>query len=206
MLVSQNDCESDLMTTPPPPERRNTFRVNNDVIFDFRVVDNHTAEEQEPEQAIGDGMALYLVAELRRVDREAQQLLKIITEKQRLLGDYLQKLNQKVDLIARHTLFTSGENRSTTCINLSEDGMAFHSDRALYKGNFLVLRMIFLPSYTPVIVFASVSRCEDQGDGGYRIGAKFHRLREQDRQELARQIIRAQVSDRKRSSTSENNQ
>jgi hypothetical protein len=194
------------MTTPPPPERRNTFRINNDVIFDFRVVDNHTAEEQEPEQAIGDGLALHLVAELRRIDREAQQLLKIITDKQRLLGDYLQKLNQKIDLIARHSMFSSGDNGDTARINLSEEGVAFRSDRALYKGNFLVLRMIFLPSYTPVIVFASVSRCEDEGDEGYRIGAKFHRLREQDRQELARQIIRAQVGHRKRSSTSENNQ
>lgn len=194
------------MTTPPPPERRNTFRINNDVIFDFRVVDSHTAEEQEPEQAIGDGIALHLVAELRRIDREAQQLLKIITDKQRLLGDYLQKLNQKIDLIARHSMFSSGQNGGTVRVNLSEEGVAFRSDRALYKGNFLVLRMIFLPSYTPVIVFASVSRCEDEGDEGYRIGAKFHRLREQDRQELARQIIKAQVSHRKRSSPPENNQ
>ena len=147
-----------------------------------------------------------LVAELRRIDREALQLLKIITEKQRLLGDYLQKLNQKIDLIARHSMFSSGESGGAARINLSEEGVAFRSDRALYKGNFLVLRMIFLPNYTPVIVFASVSRCEDEGDDGYRIGAKFHRLREQDRQELARQIIRAQVSHRKRSSTPENNQ
>lgn len=194
------------MTTPPPPQRRNTFRVSDDVIFDFRVVDNHTAEEQEPEQAIGDGLALHLVAELRRVDREAQQLLKIISDKQRLLGDYLHKLNQKIDLIARHSMFISGENDRTERLSLGEEGVAFNSDRALYKGNFLVLRMIFLPSYTPVIVFASVVRCEDQGDDGYRIGAKFHRLREQDRQELARQIIRAQVSQRKQSSTSESNQ
>lgn len=194
------------MSTPPPPERRNAFRISNDVIFDFRVVDNHTAEEGEPESAIGDGVAMQLVTELRRIDREAQQLLKIISDKQRLLGDYLQKLNQKVDLLARHAMFSAGENGSTTRIDLSEDGVAFYSDRALYKGNFLVLRMIFLPNYTPVIVFASVSRCEEEGDDGYRIGARFHRLRDQDRQELARQIIKAQVSHRKRSSISENNQ
>jgi len=194
------------MTTPPPPERRSTFRINHDLIFDFRLIDNHTAEDGEPEQAIGEGVALHLVAELRRIDREAQQLLKIITDKQRLLGDYLQKLNQKIDLIARHSMFATGDGSGTERVNISEGGVAFRSDRALYKGNFLVLRMIFLPSYTPVIVFASVSRCVEEGDDGYRVGAKFHRLREQDRQELARQIIKAQVSHRKRSSTPENNQ
>lgn len=194
------------MTTAPPPERRSTFRVNHDLIFDFRPVDNHTAEEQEPESAIDDSVALNMVAELRKIDREAQQMLKLISDKQRLLGDYLQKLSQKIDLVARHSLFSSGLKNSPERINISEGGVAFRSDRALYKGNFLVLRMIFLPSYTPVIVFASVNRCVEEGDDGYRIGATFHRLREQDRQELARQILKAQVSNRKRSSTSESNQ
>lgn len=192
------------MTTPP--ERRNTFRINHDLIFDFRPVDNRTAEEQEPEQVMSDGAALHLVAELRRIDREAQQLLKIIADKQRLLGDYLQKLSQKIDLVARHSLFSNSTQSPTERINISEGGVSFRNDRALYKGNFLVLRMIFLPSYTPVIVFASVSRCVEEGDDGYRVGATFHRLREQDRQELARQLLKAQASHRKRSSTSENNQ
>lgn len=192
--------------TTLPPERRSTFRINHDLIFDFRPVDNRTAEEQEPENVMSDGAALHLVAELRRIDREAQQLLKIIADKQRLLGDYLQKLSQKIDLIARHSLFSTGTQSATERINISEGGVSFRSDRALYKGNFLVLRMIFLPSYVPVIVFASVSRCVEEGAGDYRVGATFHRLREHDRQELARQILKAQTSHRKRSSTSENNQ
>jgi hypothetical protein len=192
--------------TTPSSERRSAFRINHDLIFDFRLVDNHTAEEQEPENVINDGAALHLVTELRRIDREAQQLLKIIADSQRLLGDYLQKLSQKIDLVARHSLLASGTHSSTERVNISEGGVLFRSDRALYKGNFLVLRMIFLPSYTPVIVFASVNRCVEEGDNGYRVGATFHRLREQDRQELARQILKAQASHRKRSSISENNQ
>jgi hypothetical protein len=185
-------------------ERRNSFRINQDVIFDFRQVDTHTAEHLEPEQAVDDGVAMQLVAELRRIDRDAQQLLKIVTDKQRLLGDYLQKLNNKIDLIARHAVFAAGPNSQTLRLNISEGGVAFSSDRALYKGNFLVLRMIFLPSYTPVIVFAVVARCESDKDS-FRIATKFHRLRDQERQELARQILKAQVSNRKKGITSEKN-
>lgn len=198
------------MTSPTSAERRNSFRVNQDVIFDFRQVDTHTAEQEEPEHAMDDGVAMHLVAELRRIDREAQQLLKIITDKQRLLGDYLQKLNSKIDLIARHSLFTSNGSSQSTRLNISEDGVAFRSQRALYRGNFLVLRMIFLPTYTPVIVFGVVSRCESEGRGEgdtevYRVAAKFHRLRDQDRQELARQILKAQVGNRQKGTKSENN-
>lgn len=192
------------MSPSSAAERRNSFRINQDVIFDFRQVDIHTAEHMEPEQSVDDGVAMQLVAELRRIDREAQQLLKIVTDKQRLLGDYLQKLNNKIDLIARHAVFAAGTNSQTLRLNISEGGVAFNSDRALYKGNFLVLRMIFLPSYTPVIVFAVVSRCESDKDS-FRIAAKFHRLRDQERQELARQILKAQVSSRKKGITSEKN-
>lgn len=188
-----------------PSDRRGTFRINHDVIFDFRQVDTHTVEQEDPEALFGDGGAMHIVAELRRIDREAQPLLKLLTEKQRLLGDYLQKLNQKIDLIARHAVLSTSSKDESTRVNISEDGIAFRSDRALYKGNFLVLRLIFLPSYTPVIVFASVSRCDNEGDNQYRIGAKFYKLREQDRQEIARQIIRAQVHHRKRGTTSESN-
>lgn len=192
------------MSSSPSVERRNSYRVNHDVIFDFRQVDTHTAEQLEPEQAMDDGVAMHLVSELRRIDRDAQQLLKIITDKQRLLGDYLQKLNTKIDLIARHAVSASSTTSQALRLNISESGVAFRTGRALYKGNFLVLRMIFLPSYTPVVVFGVVSRCESEKDA-FRVAAKFHRLRDQDRQELARQIIKAQVGNRKKGTTPENN-
>jgi hypothetical protein len=185
-------------------ERRNSYRVNQDVIFDFRQVDTHTAEQLEPEEAMDDGVAMHLVAELRRIDRDAQQLLKIVTDKQRLLADYLQKLNSKIDLIARHAVFASSPNSQALRLNISEGGVSFRTNRALYKGNFLVLRMIFLPSYTPVVVFGVVGRCESDKEG-FRVAAKFHRLRDQDRQELARQILKAQVSNRKKGAAPENN-
>lgn len=191
------------MTTNSPSDRRNTFRLNQDVIFDFRPVDTHTAEQCDPETAFGIGGAMQMMTELRRIDREAQQLLKVISDKQRLIADYLQKLNQKIDLIARQSMFPAGASEQVTRLNISEGGVSFPSDRALYKGNFLVLRLIFLPSYTPVVVFATVCRCDNEGDNRYRIGAQFHRLREQDRQEIARQLIKAQIQHRKRGNTGE---
>jgi hypothetical protein len=59
------------------------------------------------------------------------------------------------------------------------------------------LQIIFLPSYTPVITFAQVARCDAEG-GHYQIAAEFYRLRELDRQELAKQILQVQINQRKR--------
>lgn len=191
-----------MTTSQPPQERRNYFRVDQDVIFEFRSVDVHSAENDEAELIFDDDTSMQLITELRRVDREAQQTLKIINDKQRLLGSYLQLLNNKIDLIARHSMFTAQKGNQSHRLNLSEGGVAFECNRALYKGNFLVLRFIFLPSYTPVIVFAKVIRCQSEGNT-HKIAAKFHRLRDNDRQILARQVLRAQMSHRKRNNNSE---
>jgi hypothetical protein len=178
-------------------ERRNFYRVDQDVIFDYRQVDVHTVSSKEPEEAIDGGSAMHLIGELRRIDRDSQQLLKIISDKQKLVADYLAKLNNKIDLIARHSMFAANPGNHASRLNISEGGVAFRGDKALYKGNFLVLRMIFLPSYTPVIVFARVIRCESD-DNSYRVAAVFENMSDQDRQELAKQVMKAQVSDRKR--------
>ena len=189
-------------TTAGGRERRDFFRVSHDVIFDSKIVDAFTAEESSPELEFEDSVAMSMLNELRTLDRDNIQTLRLITEKNRLLGDYLQSLSNKIDLIARHTLFaqTSSnddkeglQNRPKTRINLSEDGVAFISDRTLYKGACLALRMVFLPSYAQVVTFAKVIRCEPK-EKQYQIAVRFHRLSDRDRQELSRQIIRAQVA------------
>jgi len=180
-------------------ERRDFFRVSHDVLFDFKIIDSYTAENGDPESEFADSVSLHLLNELRRLDKDNVQVLKLLSEKNRLLGDYLNSLSSKIDLIARHALFVqSGQDQEkpTERINLSEDGIAFISNRAIYKGNFLVLRLIFLPQYVPVIIFAKVVRC-DAKNKLHQVAAKFHRISDQSRQDLSRQILKAQVSQKK---------
>lgn len=182
------------------PDKRDFFRVSQDVIFDFKSVESYAAENENADNEFGDATSLSLIDELRRLDRDNVQTLRILADKNRLLGDYLQTLNNKIDLIARHTMFAhdaNANNKVTTRINLSEDGLAFLNERALYKGSYIAVRLVFLPSYSPVVTFAKVLRC-DQKDERYQIAAKFHRLSDTDRQEISRQIMKVQVSSRKK--------
>lgn len=183
----------------PSRDKRDFFRISQDVIFDYKVVDSYTAESDKPEDEFEDAVSLGLLNELKRLDKDNVQTLRLLTEKNRLLGDYLQSLSSKIDLIARHSLFAhdSGDKeKAKTRINLSEDGLAFIADRALYKGGYLAVRLIFLPAYSPVVAFAKIIRCEPKEEQ-YQIAARFHRLPDSERQELSRQILKAQVSQRK---------
>lgn len=182
-----------------PKDKRDFFRVNHDVLFDFKTVDGYSAENQDASELIDDESSVDLLNELKKLDRDGIKTLQLISEKNRLLGDYLLTLSKKIDLIARHSLFaqSTSENKPTTRINLSEDGLAFMAERALYKDSFIAVRLVFLPSYSPVLSFAKVLRCE-QKDSNYHVAAKFHRISEVDRQELSRQILKAQISARKK--------
>ncbi|VUD68824.1 hypothetical protein TDB9533_04183 [Thalassocella blandensis] len=183
-------------------EQRDFFRVSQDVIFDYHVVDSFTADERDPQHEFESSISLNLLSDLRRLDKDSEQTLRVLTEKNRLLGDYLQTLSAKIDLIAKQVLFEQDKDkgRPKTRINLSEDGLAFLSDRMLYKNSYIALRLIFLPYYTPVTSFAQVIRCKqrDEKEQSFHTAVKFHRLSESDRRELARQIMRTQAQGRKK--------
>lgn len=183
-------------------DKRDFFRISQDIVFDYKVVEGFAAENETAESEFEDEISLNLIEELRRLDRDNVQTLRLLTEKNRLLGDYLQTLSSKIDLIARHALFANHDdanNNATTRINLSEDGIAFLCDRALYKGSYIAVRMVFLPSYSPVISYAKILRC-DQKEDSYQVAARFHRIHDTARQEISRQILKAQITHRKKRS------
>ncbi len=187
-------------TPPKPMENRDYFRISQDIIFSFTPVDAFAADNDDAESAFEDAISLNLLHELKRLDRDSEKTLRFLTEKNRLLGDYLQTLSSKIDLMARHILFAQQSDQShqpTSRVNLSEDGIAFASDRALYKDSYIAVRLIFLPSYSPVLSHAKVLRCE-QKDDAYQIAAKFYRMPDIERQELSKQILKAQVATRKK--------
>jgi len=184
-------------------ERRESYRITQDSLFDYKLVDSFTAENETASSQFEDSDSSNLVNELRRLDKDSVQTLRLLTDKNRLLGDYLQTLSKKIDLIARHSLFASegadstGANARRKRLNLSEDGIAFLCDRTLYKGNFIAVKLVFLPLYTPIVAFARVVRCEQKGDE-YRVAAKFFRISDKDRQEVAKQVLKAQVKNKRR--------
>ncbi|MFT5083991.1 MAG: hypothetical protein ACI9Y1_002043 [Lentisphaeria bacterium] len=183
----------------PSREKRDFFRVSQDVYFDYKAVETFAAENHKPQDEFEDSVSLSLLSELRRLDRDSVQTLRLLTEKNRLLGDYLQTLSSKIDLIASHSLFSqdaTANDKPKTRINLSEDGMAFMSERTIYKGSYLAVRLIFLPKYVPVTCYSQVTRCEQKEDK-HQVAVRFCRLTDSDRQEFARQILKAQVVGKK---------
>lgn len=180
-------------------ERRSFFRVDDEVSFDYKSVDTHTVEDELADSLFSDTPSIGLFADFRAIDSESSQLLHSIGEKDRQISDYLSAINRKVELLAQQVVnLQHGKPKTQVAqINLSEGGIAFNSDKALYKGSFLALRLVFVPSYVAVAMFAKVIRCEGN-KSGHQVAAKFHKITESQRQIVSKQIMQAQQAHKRK--------
>lgn len=184
-------------------DNRDAYRVQQNIVLECRCTTAAAADSQLPEDEFDQGQALALLGQLKKIDREASQALKMLSSKNRLLGDYLQKLNTKLDLLARYSLLTHTPEQDTARVSISETGILFQHPEALSEGSFLAIKMIFLPTYLPLILFARVAR-NTENNGVYQIAAEFYKLCDSDRQVLTKQIFKAQVENRNKQAKPEN--
>ncbi|TQV81340.1 PilZ domain-containing protein [Exilibacterium tricleocarpae] len=198
--------------TPPPAtgagktsERRSFFRINQDIVLDYSAVSADIAKGGDSTDLFPASRLTDLLSGLRRLDSESGQLLHSITENNRQIADYLSNLNKKLELLTQHILLgeTQQQPVRTTSVNLSEGGIAFATNKPLYKGSFVALRMMFLPSYTSVVLFAQVIRSETTADDHHHLVAKFLRVQEAQAQVLSRQIMQAQLQAKRRQQASD---
>lgn len=191
-------------TTENTRDKRDTFRIDEDIHFEFKPVSKNSVEDIAIEAAFDDNDdALRLINRLTSLDQEGSKILKAIQAKNTLLGDYLSILNNKIDSIGRHLAFNAEESlkqRPKTRVSISEDGIGFICDRPLYKGSFIAARLIFLPDHTVACGYAQIVRCVEKEDK-YQVAAKFHRIYDRDRQVIARQVLKSQVRARKAPTT-----
>lgn len=182
-------------------ERRSFFRVNSELALSYQPTDAYSVEHEKAEdQFENDAAALSVFSELQRLNHEASTLLSGISEKSRQLADYLAIQNKKIDVLA-HSFLSSdymAKEVQPAHVNLSEGGLAFNSSKALYKGSYLALRMMFIESYTVVVCYARVIRCEEKAPDSYQIALKFTGLHELQQQILSKNIFQAQLRSRRR--------
>ncbi|GAB1265160.1 hypothetical protein NBRC116493_14000 [Aurantivibrio infirmus] len=177
-------------------ERRGFFRINKELLLEYKTVDAYTADNTDPTEQFADSMPLHLYSEFHNLDKQAEQLRRSIGTEQPKIAEYLSILNKKINLLSRELI---AQNTDTAAqdprkVNLSEVGIAFMADKAIYKDSYLAIRLVFLPSYTGVVVFAKAIRSEPKQGDLFHIAAKFQGLSEADQHILAKYIMEAQLA------------
>jgi len=186
-------------------ERRQFFRANCYALIDSKQVDKTTCAQTPIEEIFADNHDLDVLNEFQQIDQECTQIARNLNKLDRNLLDYLdltqRKINRLSQLVLAHLPGLNSLPRQP--INLSEAGVAFCSDRLFYLDAILALRLVFLPHYQSVVLFAKVVRCEaSEGSNGsdsltnkrdtYHIALEFLPLTEPTRRVIAQQVLRVQ--------------
>lgn len=182
-------------------ERRSFFRIDETIALEYKPVDEQTAATGQSDTLFSNANSLKLYSELRKIDSDNAQFLYQIKDLSRPLAEYLHNLNRKIELIGQELMAEQKPlppSKTIRMVNLSEGGIAFGSSTPVNPGQFIALRLVFLPSNAGLTVFAKIIRCEASNGGEYQLGAKFHRISDLHQQLIGQQIMRAQMAEKRR--------
>lgn len=183
-------------------DRREYFRVDDKLILRYRNVPPEAVGHMPAERHFDNSEMFTLLRELRHIDQEHNNVLRGLAEQNRELGTYLKSTNRKIELIANAlaTLSHDQQQQAPQAVSISEGGIAFRSDTNLTPGKYLALELVLLPSHTGLALYGEVLETRDSK--GLTV-VSFVRLRESDRQILARHILQVQIAAKKQQSQSD---
>ena len=182
----------------PEGERRRFFRIDDSVNLGYQVVDPAALPEKLEQLNSGIRDEFLVMSGLAAISQEMAGVMRKLEVSAPEVSRYLKSLDRKVDLLGRAFLFQFSDlsELPARAVNLSAAGMAFFTQEPVEPGAVLELRLLLLPSYTGLLIYADVVACQaepmEDGSGGYHVRVDFSHLRECDRDVLIRHILQRQ--------------
>ena len=178
-------------------ERRHYFRIEDEVHLEYRrLSDAEYATIQAMPEAEREG-SCSLVAQLRGLTTQANNLLVNIRKNQPDIAQYLALMDKKMELISRQLAGQQSQSlQADTPVNISAGGIGFPCAEALEPGTPLELSITFLPSMLCIRAYGRSAHCDDHHSTDparpYCIGVEFTLISEMEQDALMRHILARQ--------------
>ncbi len=192
-------------------ERREFFRIDDDIYLDYRPLTEEDYRErlaialQEP-QPEADNVGLQLQA----LTAQAGTVLAQIRKRDSEIGQYLALIDRKIELLGRALIGSQigaqidGVLNPNAHVNLSGGGLAFHAPTGLQPDVKLELKLLLFPAHIFIHCIGRVVYCRHDGPDSakpYRLGVEFTRISEIARDALVRHTLELQSAQLRRSKT-----
>lgn len=192
-------------------ERREYFRIDDEVALDYRLIDNAEVDrllEKMRSQLVDRFTA---ASSFTATTRQMMNVIHKVQVQSPELARCLQAIDQKLNMIAQ--LFVSEEikenKQDTREVNLSAGGVAFRAQHEIPVGSLLELRMVLFPSLVGILTISRVIHCERVNDGNpqfpWQLAVEYEHLKETDRELLVRHIM-ARETEQLRTQRTENDE
>ncbi len=178
-----------------PAERRRFCRIDDDIILRYRVLGMQETPADIENLDVCLPNRLTLSSTFASTTQQMQPLLAKIREQSLEVAEYLRLIDRKLDLVARAFLLQeiNVEEEPICRVNLSAGGIGFYEQNPLATGTTLEMELILLPSYVGILAYGKVAyrKHEPAVVAGlpFRIGVEFCKLRERDRDLIAKHVL-----------------
>lgn len=175
-------------------ERRDYFRVEDSVSLSYQRIEPDLLAERMEALEQGFENQFTLMSNLASISQHNSGILHHIESDYPDVAAYLKALDHKINLIGQALLMQhSGlASEPASPVNLSASGLAFESEQEFSSGETLELRLLLLPEFTGILLFAEVVSSEAGQQGSSTVRVNFTHMRESDRDLLIHHVVRRQ--------------
>lgn len=184
------------MSKEEDTERRDFFRINDEIFLDFEVISNHEYKSAPAVlQSLNDS-SFSLSADFATLNNNIHPVLNNITQLHPDIAQYLQFLNQKIDSLGHQLLIkeTSFDETRTIKANLSASGIMFETVTALETEQLLRLELVLLPEMIGILIFGKIISVKEVKDLK-QVAVEFEHIRFEDQELMIKHNLNKQMSD-----------
>ncbi|MGD8429296.1 MAG: PilZ domain-containing protein [Ectothiorhodospiraceae bacterium] len=175
-------------------DRREHFRVEDEVILDYRRVDAEQIARQRAAGAEDAPSAFSLVSHLHHLRQESIILRRAAERESASFARLVDMQDRKIEGLAEVLMMHELRDRTAVRVHvdIGADGMGLRLDEPLEEGQWLEFRVVLLSTGLGLHSYARVVHCRPDAEGGFVVGTSFEFIREHDREMLVHHVLQRQ--------------
>ncbi len=181
-----------------PDERREYFRVTDQVLLAYRVLRGETLDAVHARLDSDETSVFALAAEFFDVRQEMKPLQRATQTESPAIARHIDLVDRKVDRVVQYLLAREiGATAVLEEVDIGAEGMAFIMSSEPPTGALMEISLGLPSSCTGLRTCGTVLRA-DPVDDGFRVALEFHHRRAADRELLVQHTLRIQARELRR--------
>lgn len=181
------------------PDRRQFFRIDDTVSLSYQKIPLADLPERlELMKEHAQESNFTVVSSVAAITQKMAGVLHKIEARSSDIAAYLRSIDRKIELVARAFLAQNSDisEQPARAVNMSATGMAFNASETMEVGDMLELKILLMPSFTGILIYAEVVGCDQlesaENDLPYLLRVNFSHMRESDQDILISHVIQRQ--------------
>jgi len=180
-------------------DRREYFRLNDSVAFDYRVIDPDELDEVKSRIDSAEPDRFSIAASFAAASQQMGVRLRKVAKSSPSVAEFLKEMDEKINALAGLLAVDElgGDKRPSRALNLSAGGIAFFSESDHQLGELLDVRLVLFPNHIGIRfvgkVVNSISSDRQRSALPHYISVEIAHIRDAERDLLVKHLLQKQT-------------